>query len=79
MATRFIGSTYSDSELKKIIKSRLNYLTSRKIINDEREFYLSGVDDNRSPISECEYIIQSALEELVNRRIKKAKEDNYGS
>ena len=79
MATRFIGSAYSNFELKNIIKSRLNYLTSGKIIKDEREFYLSGIDDNRSPISECEYIIQSALKELVDRRTKKAKEDNYGS
>lgn len=70
MATRFIGSAYSDSELKNIIKFNLNYLTSRKTINDEREFNLSGIDDNRSPISECEYIIQSALKELIDRRIK---------
>ena len=74
MATRFIVSSYSDSELKKLIKSRLNYLTSQKIIKDEKEFYLSRIDDNPSPISECEYVIQSALKELVDRRIKKAKE-----
>lgn len=74
MTTKFIGSVYSNSELKKLIKSRLNYLTSQKIIKDEKEFHVQGIDDNPSPINECEYIVQSALKELVDRRSKKAKE-----